>query len=111
MSPTLKWVGVYGNGALAFFTGLVAFVSMGKGQFIPVLFGVAACGLSIFNIRVVRWAIGLTSEEEWLQAEVRKAELRQHLAAFGEFGHSSDASPGSAPAAAQHSTSGPGART
>ena len=39
----------------------------------------------------------LNSEEESLQAEVRKAELRQHLAALGEFAHSSDASPSSEP--------------
>ena len=93
MLPSLKWIGVYGNRALAFCAGLVAFGGMINGQFIPILIGLAVCGLAIYNIRVIRWAMGLNSEEESLQAEVRKAELRQHLAALGEYAHSSEASP------------------
>jgi hypothetical protein len=92
MTLTLKWVGVYGNGALVLLAGLLALGGLIDGEFLLVLIGLAVAGLGVFNIRVIRWAVALNSEEELLQAEVRKAELRQHLAELGEFAHSSDAS-------------------
>lgn len=88
--PSIKWLGVYGNGALAALCGLLALGALIDGQVIVVLAPLAVGGLAIYNIRIFRWVMGLNSEEEWLQAEVRKAELRQHLAALGEFSHASE---------------------
>ena len=90
MSTTYKWIGVYGNGALAFLGGVLGLGGLINGEFLLVLIALVVCALAIFNIRVMRWVMGLSAEEEWLQAEVRKAELRQHLAALGEFAHSTD---------------------
>ena len=97
MPLTLKWIGTYGNGALVLLAGLLVLGGLINGEFVLILIGLAVAGLGIFNIRVIRWAMALNSEEEWLQAEVRKAELRQHLAALGEFAQSSDDAPDPAP--------------
>ena len=91
MTLTLKWIGVYGNGALVLLAGLLVLGGLIDGEFVLVLVGLAVAGLGVFNIRVIRWAVALNSEEESLQSEVRKAELRQHLAELGEYTHSSDA--------------------
>ncbi len=85
MSPNLKWICVIGNGALAVVAGLFALASIGKFGVFPFVIEIAVCALSIFNIRIIQWAASLTSEEEWLKAEVRKAELRQRLADLGQF--------------------------
>jgi hypothetical protein len=85
VSPNLKWTFVLGNGALAVVTGLFALVSIGKYGVFPVVVEIGVCVLAVFNIRVVLWAARLTSEEEWLKAEVRKAELRHRLADLGQF--------------------------
>jgi hypothetical protein len=95
MTLTLKWFGVYGNGALVLLAGLVVLGGLIDGELLLVLIGLAVAGLGVFNIRVIRWAVALNSEEELLEAEVRKAELRQHLAELGEF---ASADPGAPPA-------------
>jgi hypothetical protein len=97
MPLTLKWIGIYGNGALVLLAGLLVLGGVINGEFVLVLIGLAVAGLGIFNIWVIRWAMALNSEEEWLQAEVRKAELRQHLAELGEFAQASDDAPDPAP--------------
>jgi hypothetical protein len=91
MSPKTRWVGYYGNGVLAVLSGLFALYSLG--QYGLFLGGAAICALAIFNIRIVKWAAQFTSEEEWLKAEVRKAELRQKLASLGQFASEQDALP------------------
>jgi hypothetical protein len=91
MSPKIKWIGYYGNGALAFFAGFMALYSLSSvGLFLG---SAAVCILAIFNIRIFRWASQLTSEEGWLQAELRKAELRKELAGLGQFAAEPDAVP------------------
>ena len=97
MPLTLRWIGTYGNGALVLLAGLLVLGGLINGEVLLVLIGLVVAGLGIFNIRVIRWAMALNSEEEWLQAEVRKAELRQHLAEFGEFAQPSDGAPDPAP--------------
>lgn len=93
MPPNLKWIGIYGNGALAAGAGLIAFGSIINREVIPILIGLAVCALSVYNIRVIRWATSLDPEEEYLETEVRKADLRQHLAELGDFAHPPDAAP------------------
>ena len=85
MSPNLKWTFVIGNGVLAVVAGLIALVSIGKYGVFPFVVETAVCALAVFNIRIILWAARLTSEEEWLKAEVRKAELRHRLADLGQF--------------------------
>jgi hypothetical protein len=102
MSPKIKWIGYYGNGVLAVLSGLFALYSLG--QYGLFLGGAAVCALAIFNIRIFAWAVQLTSEEGWLKAEVRKAELRQKLASLGQFAPEQDSL---AVAAAEPTVSGP----
>ena len=97
MSPSQKAIGIYGNGVFALLNALIGLTSLASGRFLAVFFGIGACALAIFNIFVIRWAISLTSEEEWLKAEVRKGELRRELRELGEFANFSDLS--SAPGA------------
>jgi hypothetical protein len=104
MSPKVRWVGYYGNGALAVFAGFMALYSLG--QYGLFLGSAAVCALAIFNMRIVRWAAQFTSEEEWLKAEVRKAELRKELASFGKFAAEEDALPAAAAEATVSGASG-----
>ncbi len=91
MSPRIRWIGYCGNGAVTIFSGLLALYSTGRYGFLPVGIEVAVCALAIFNIKIIAWTVQVTSEEEWLKAEVRKAELRQHLASLGQFAPAQDA--------------------
>jgi hypothetical protein len=91
VSPNLKWTFVIGNGVLAVVTGLIALVSIGRYGVFPFVVETAVCALAVFNIRIILWAARLTSEEEWLKAEVRKAELRRRLADLGQFASASPA--------------------
>ncbi len=104
MSPNLKWTCAIGNGALAVVAGLFALASIGKYGVFPFVIEVGVCTLAVFNIRIILWAARLTSEEEWLRAEVRKAELRQRLADLGRFASALPAL--SAPAAGGEAASG-----
>jgi hypothetical protein len=108
MPLALKWIGIYGNGALVVLAGLLVLGGLINGEFILVFIGFAVAGLGVFNIWVIRWALALNSEEEWLQAEVRKAELRQHLAELGEFAQPSDIARDPSP---EHPSSAPTARS
>ena len=104
VSPNLKWTFVIGNGALAVVTGLFALASIGKYGVLPVVVETGVCALAVFNIRIILWAARLTSEEEWLKAEVRKAELRRRLADLGQFAPPLSALP--APAAGDEAADG-----
>jgi hypothetical protein len=104
VSPKLKWICVIGNSALAVVAGLIALVSIGKFGVFPFVIEAGVCALAVFNIRIILWADRLTSEEEWLKAEVRKAELRQRLADLGQFASPLPAL--SAPAAGGEATNG-----
>jgi hypothetical protein len=80
VSPNLKWTFVIGNGVLAVVAGLIALVSIGKYGVFPFVVETAVCALAVFNIRIILWAARLTSEEEWL-----KAEVRWHAEIVGQF--------------------------
>ena len=93
MSPRNKWIGLLGNGAVALFSGIMMLYSLGRYGFFPFLLEAAVCALAVFNIRIFIWTEQFTSEEEWLKAELRKAELRRQIASYGEFAHEPDAVP------------------
>ncbi len=71
-----------GNLSWALLCALGAMGTLSKGQtngfFVLMLIG----ALAIFNTYVATKAARLLSEEEWLAAEIRKAELRSKLAAL-----------------------------
>ena len=97
MPNSTRWIGLYGNGALAALAVVMGLAGLIDGPFWLAMGSLAVVAVAVFNIRLVRWVIGLNAEEEWLQAEVRKAELRQHLAALGEFAHEPEAGPNAGP--------------
>jgi hypothetical protein len=79
MPPYIKSIGRYGNGALAVVLVLLA----GFGGGIGFALGcVPFLALALFNIYVIEKAARLMSEEPWLEAEIRKVELRHKLAAL-----------------------------
>lgn len=85
MSTHLRCIGRYGNAIIAVVFGFVAVFSLGRYGLSTVLLEVGVCAMAVFNFQIVGWAATLTSEEELLKAEVRKAELRQKLAGLGNF--------------------------
>jgi hypothetical protein len=60
-------------------------MSLAHGSLGATLFSLALAALAAFNVYVIEKVAQLTSEEEFLKAEVRKAELRKELASFGAF--------------------------
>ena len=80
MPPRLRLIGRYGNGALALINAVFVPFAVAEGSFSVALAFLAVAVLGCFNIYVVEKAAAATSEEEWLKAEIRKAELRRKLA-------------------------------
>ncbi len=84
MPPRIRFIGRYGNGMLVFAFGLMAIFTGDEGMAL-VLFFLAVAALGVFNIYVVEKSAKALSgsalnEEEWLQAELRKAQLRRQIA-------------------------------
>lgn len=80
MPKHIKIIGRCGNWALTVLSGLLAIMLLTKGQPGGFLFMLLFSALGGFNLYVLEKCIGFFSEEELLQAEVRKAELRRKLA-------------------------------
>ncbi len=72
----------YGNGLAALLLGLASWGVLAKGQVGSAFVLAAMVALAAFNVHVAAKAARLLSEEEWLAAEIRKAELRNKLAAL-----------------------------
>jgi hypothetical protein len=79
MPQHIKFIARYGNGALAVL--LFVFALFG-GEIGFALACVPFFALAVFNIYVIEKAARLMSEEAWLEAEIRKVELRHKLAAL-----------------------------
>lgn len=85
MPPWIRGVGVYGNGFVGVIFVLVALNGMAHGHAPVFIAFVLFAALAFFSCYVINKAARLTSEEEYLKAEVRKAELRKELAEFGKY--------------------------
>lgn len=79
----LRIIGRYGNGLAAVLLGALGLFGSSRPGAVDVLAALLAlCALALFNLYVIERAARLLSEEEWLKAELRKAELRRKLAAL-----------------------------
>jgi hypothetical protein len=79
MPPRIKLIGRYGNAAAILLFAVFALFALVRGPagFVVVMLALGA--LAAFNLYALEQAARLLSEEEWLESEVRKAELRQRL--------------------------------
>jgi hypothetical protein len=84
MPPRIRYLSRYGNGAVAVLFAIVSILALGKGDLGIALFCAAVTVLCAFNVYVMEKAAALLGEEEWLKAEVRKAELRRKLVGLTE---------------------------
>ena len=82
MPTWIRKLSVGGNVFLAILCALAAMGILSKGQTGGFVFLVLIAVLAAFNVHVTTKAARLLSEEEWLAAEVRKAELRKKLVAL-----------------------------
>jgi Ca2+/Na+ antiporter len=82
MPYRIKEIGIWGNGAIAVAFVLITLILLGTVQLVAALFCAMVAGLCAFNVYVIRTAAAMTSEEEWLKSEIRKAELRKTLATY-----------------------------
>lgn len=82
MPSRMKLIGRYGNGAGAVAFGLIFIFALIRGEIVFAFFALLVSGLAGFNIYITEKAAALTAEEEWLKAELRKAELRRRLGAL-----------------------------
>ena len=82
MPQHIKFLGRCGNGLLGVLSLIGTLASLSNGQFSAMVFGALVLCLSIFNVYVIEKAAASTTEEEWLKAELRKAEIRQKLASL-----------------------------
>ncbi len=86
MSRQTRMIAYIGNGALVLLSALTVMAALSRGHTGPAVALALICGLGIFNIRVVWKASAALSEEEWLAAEVRKAEMRRQLVGLADQG-------------------------
>lgn len=79
MPTRIKLIGRYANGVVAALFTILFVYGLGKGELSIALFCGIVAALCGFNLYVMEKAAALLSEEEWLKAELRKAELRRKL--------------------------------
>jgi hypothetical protein len=94
----IRLIGRCGNLVLAASFSVFTLFGLSSGRFGPALFFGSFAALGAFNVYVLGRAAHLLGEEEWLEAQVRMAELRQKLV---NMGVDLDGGPD-----AQHATSG-----
>jgi multisubunit Na+/H+ antiporter MnhG subunit len=82
MPNRIRLTALLANGAIVLAFGFLTLFALGTGQLALALFFLLVVMAAAFNIHIVRRAAHLLAEEEWLKAEVRKAELRQRLASI-----------------------------
>jgi hypothetical protein len=78
MPGHVRFIGRYGNGLAALFFAFIVFSRSVEGGGAVVII-VAFFALCLFNLYVIEKAARLLAEEEWLKAELRKAELRRQI--------------------------------
>jgi hypothetical protein len=79
MPVRIRLLGRYGNGIAAVLFGLIFVFALTRGELGFALFCLLVSGLAGCNVYITEKAVALTAEEEWLKAELRKAELRRKL--------------------------------
>ena len=82
MPSRLRSVAVWGNGTLALFFFFITLILLFQLDFVSTLFCGLVTAFAAFNVYVLRQSAVMVSEEEWLKAEIRKAELRKTLAGY-----------------------------
>ncbi len=82
MPGRIRLVGRYGNGVAAVLFGVIFVFALTRGELGFALFCLLVSGLAACNVYITEKAAALTAEEEWLKAELRKAELRRRLGAL-----------------------------
>lgn len=82
MPSRMKLIGRYGNGVAAGLFAIIFVFALTNGEVGFALLSLLVSGLAGFNIYIAEKAAALTAEEEWLKAELRKAELRRRLGAL-----------------------------
>lgn len=79
MPTRIRFISRYGNGTAAVLFAILFVTAVIKGSWTIALFCGAIAALCAFNVHLTERAASLFGEEEWLKAEVRKAELRRRL--------------------------------
>jgi hypothetical protein len=83
MPPRIRWISRYGNGVAALLFAFLFLFALLNGQFLVASICAVVSALAAFNLYVAETTSAITAEEDWLTAEIRKAELRRRLASFG----------------------------
>lgn len=79
MPSRIRLVGRYGNGVAAVVFGIIFVFALTRGELGFALLSLLVSALAGCNVYIAEKAAALTAEEEWLKAELRKAELRRRL--------------------------------
>lgn len=79
MPSRMKLIARYGNGVGACAFAALVLYALGQGAIVVGLFWALVCCLAAFNLYMFEKISALTSEEERLNAELRKAELRRKM--------------------------------
>lgn len=79
MPVRVRLLGRYGNGVAAALFGIIFVFALTRGELGFAFFALLVSCLAGFNVYITEKAAALTAEEEWLKAELRKAELRRKL--------------------------------
>lgn len=82
MPDRIRLTSLIANGFLIVAFVLLGLAGLAKGPPGLWLFCAIVIGIAAFNCYAIRKAARLLSEEEWLQAEIRKEHLRSELAAL-----------------------------
>lgn len=93
MPDRIRLTALIGNGVICAAFAIMGLASLGKGEPGLWFFFAIVAATSAFNWYVIRKASRLLSEEEWLHAEIRKAELRKRLAELERDATTSQALP------------------
>lgn len=79
MPSRIRLVGRYGNGVAAVLFAIIFVFALTQGELGFALLCLLVSALAGCNVYIAEKAAALTAEEEWLKAELRKAELRRRL--------------------------------
>jgi len=83
MPRKIKFIAYAGNGLLVGLFTLGALSLLYKGKLGGFLFCALVVALGVYNLYTTWKAAFLLSEEQWLESELRKAEIREKLKTMG----------------------------
>ncbi len=89
MPRHIRLIGRYGNALVALALSVALIGAIAKGNIGASLTFLIFIALAAFNVYLTEKANQVFSEEEWLQSEIRKAELRRKLITLN--GHTPEA--------------------